>query len=1045
MKKFLTFLLLLPLVVKANGPYPTPGGGSGTNGFNGNADNATINNAHGTNIYGAFSGDASGLTNLAPPAIAAAGGVTNVPNGEIDAYALYGQLQGAMRKPWRSIYFSPSVVDVNGNREGQSNIVIAVTNMKTNGVLTVMSNLNCTMAVEIDTEGFHVRTNGGWALTMRNFGSQTRNMVYDTNIFPNGPWWLNDYLHTNGFKSYIHFYMTTSYLPTGADEFICDAAGGHFQAWTNGNGTFPTDPAGGQYGLCLSPDTITNDIAQLYAYGYDGIVKADGGSTPVDFKKLDAMVGNACLKIAIPARFPYYPYPGYANVNTNLFDLGLPGQYNSFYPVETFGKIMMVQAYQTISDASFTLGSLTIGANASYFYDNNANVPANEETDVPLRIMVRDFPTSTKAYGTYINWLGYCGKSSLPEIALTHGILSSGWFGEHFFGVPSSSPYAAPAFSNALTSVTFNQIIDDPDQNMPILLNDYGTNVGSVWATKLYGGSYAVGFFNNISSGITTNMTVTWSQLGIDSNSTMRVDDVLPPGTTTSQGRFTNSFTFALTAGASALEKITPCLPPTLVLNNTSGAARNQLTVNAINQEDYLFVGVLGNTFGGLIGMANGNGDLIFDSVQGDFVVREQSGSHRLLLGSGNGNASTVQISATGASITGNASENGAIITTNIAATSGSDTNMAAYDSTGKQIKVSINNLVATISGGGGNASTNPATPQVFSGTNTFLNTLRVGTPTLTNGINGLVINTGLTNGTANSTNSTAYVVGNRAVSPLTYFPVGAMSPLNVSNSPMSLDVMPAPGSVDYFGNGVSWIDICSTNCLFSNPTNLATLRLQVSSIINTGGNGNPSAYIGTELFNGGPGQFESLRMGIDGLSYMYFGITPGVQIDYGLYCESPGIDMGYNGGSWGTLYLANSFGGGVVFQNGSASIVLGAAGILVNNAGTNSFSGNEKMDSALFTNGIVTVNSNGLALNQITFPATTAKWTNTVANTVSPVRNIFLYIDNTGVTGTSMSKNGTVIASSVVAGDMMIAMKPGDFFSETYTVGTPVAKWEPQ
>lgn len=1037
MKKFLTFLLLLPLVVKANGPYPVAGGGSGTNGFNGNADNATINNAHGTNIYGAFSGDASGLTNLAPPAIAAAGGVTNVPNGEIDAYALYGQLQGAMRKPWRSIYFSPSVVDVNGNREGQSNIVIAVTNMKTNGVLTVMSNLNCTMAVEIDTEGFHVRTNGGWALTMRNFGSQTRNMVYDTNIFPNGPWWLNDYLHTNGFKSYIHFYMTTSYLPTGADEFICDAAGGHFQAWTNGNGTFPTDPAGGQYGLCLSPDTITNDIAQLYAYGYDGIVKADGGSTPVDFKKLDAMVGNACLKIAIPARFPYYPYPGYANVNTNLFDLGLPGQYNSFYPVETFGKIMMVQAYQTISDASFTLGSLTIGANASYFYDNNANVPANEETDVPLRIMVRDFPTSTKAYGTYINWLGYCGKSSLPEIALTHGILSSGWFGEHFFGVPSSSPYAAPAFSNALTSVTFNQIIDDPDQNMPILLNDYGTNVGSVWATKLYGGSYAVGFFNNISSGITTNMTVTWSQLGIDSNTTMRVDDVLPLGTTTSQGRFTNSFTFALTAGASALEKITPCLPPTLVLNNTSGAARNQLTVNAINQEDYLFVGVLGNTFGGLIGMANGNGDLIFDSVQGDFVVREQSGSHRLLLGSGNGNASTVQISATGASITGNASENGAIITTNIAASSSSDTNMAAYDSTGKQIKVSINNLVAASSGGGWQTNNSAINPVLAT------NGVSIGSPG-TNNNTGLIINTGNTNGTPNSTNGIPFWVTARQL-PNFPFPVATMLPV-FTNQAFSLDLDPSTGARDYFANGVSWIDICSTNCQNSQPLTLNSLRLQVSS--STSG-GTPTsagvgyAYVGSQAFNGAtPIPF---CLGYNGRVDMFFNATAGAQVVGGLYAYNNGIDMGYNGGSWGTLYLANSFGGGVVFQNGSASIVLGAAGILVNNAGTNSFSGNEKMDSALFTNGIVTVNSNGLALNQITFPATTAKWTNTVANTVSPVRNIFLYIDNTGVTGTSMSKNGTVIASSVVAGDMMIAMKPGDFFSETYTVGTPVAKWEPQ
>jgi hypothetical protein len=106
---------------------------------------------------------------------------------------------------------------------------------------------------------------------------------------------------------------------------------------------------------------------------------------------------------------------------------------------------------------------------------------------------------------------------------------------------------------------------------------------------------------------------------------------------------------------------------------------------------------------------------------------------------------------------------------------------------------------------------------------------------------------------------------------------------------------------------------------------------------------------------------------------------------------------------------------------------------------------------TALILSGVVTapslltVNSNGLALNQITFPATTLTWTNTAANTVSPVRNIFLYVDNSGVTGTAFKKNGTTVSTSIVAGDMIVPLKPGDFISETYTIGTPVGKWEPQ
>ena len=89
-------------------------------------------------------------------------------------------------------------------------------------------------------------------------------------------------------------------------------------------------------------------------------------------------------------------------------------------------------------------------------------------------------------------------------------------------------------------------------------------------------------------------------------------------------------------------------------------------------------------------------------------------------------------------------------------------------------------------------------------------------------------------------------------------------------------------------------------------------------------------------------------------------------------------------------------------------------------------------------TNGFVSSASNTLALTAISFPATTVNWTNTFG------KNIMLFIDNTGVTGTAAYINGSQIFGSILPIDITIPLQPGEYFSETYTVGTPTAKWKP-
>lgn len=93
---------------------------------------------------------------------------------------------------------------------------------------------------------------------------------------------------------------------------------------------------------------------------------------------------------------------------------------------------------------------------------------------------------------------------------------------------------------------------------------------------------------------------------------------------------------------------------------------------------------------------------------------------------------------------------------------------------------------------------------------------------------------------------------------------------------------------------------------------------------------------------------------------------------------------------------------------------------------------------SIIATNGFLSSASNLLAPSSITFPATGAFWTNTTG------RNISVYIDNTGVTGTTVSINGSQVYSSLV-GDGRVDLEPGEYFSEVYTVGTPTAKIKPQ
>lgn len=121
--------------------------------------------------------------------------------------------------------------------------------------------------------------------------------------------------------------------------------------------------------------------------------------------------------------------------------------------------------------------------------------------------------------------------------------------------------------------------------------------------------------------------------------------------------------------------------------------------------------------------------------------------------------------------------------------------------------------------------------------------------------------------------------------------------------------------------------------------------------------------------------------------------------------------------------------------RNGTLAAIMTRPLFAIQNFGVNEFVVGNQGNATVSG---YTVSSNGMGSSisnatmfTLTMPATTVNLTNT--NSVS-----WLYfIDNTGVTGTVVKKNGVQILSSIVS-DVTIGLRPGETFSETYTLGTP-------
>lgn len=495
----------------------------------------------------------------------------------------YGQPWAAMQKPWKVLY----VAGYGATPEGES----FITNMLAKcqaipGLMNAWTNQTIG-AVYLDGAWMGPRfgiTNAANDITFynyRHFGNQT----WNTTLYPHGMEWVCAMLHSNGLKVIVQVYGCTNITPSGADEYICDFTGSHFQLHTNGTGAWPADGNGNPYSVCSSRDTARHDVSQYAAAGIDGFCLADG--TPLNFQEADSIWGNASMRVWVPVGWNNNPqYPGYFNVNTNLFSFQSPINWQEYNAAFMMGHPQMYMAFQSPNgNQAFTVGYQQAGGHSAVYYDNTGQGAGA----AGLRSIARDFPSTLKAnQGAYVSWMGVDDTPSVVATALSHGLLFDAYLTEEVIGSGWGN------WTNAMLNTNFIAVCDDPNQNMPTKLVDYGAGIGSVWATKLFNGNYAVGFFNESNTG-TTNITLNWSSLGWPSNLAVHVYDRLDG---TDRGTNYGSYTQGFSAGSAMLfgfDPVAPLQQSQPLINNLvgSGPINVTLTTNGTS-----VTGTIGQTIG---------------------------------------------------------------------------------------------------------------------------------------------------------------------------------------------------------------------------------------------------------------------------------------------------------------------------------------------------------------------------------------------------------------------------------------------------------------
>lgn len=391
----------------------------------------------------------------------------------------------------------------------QTNLENVITNFQAAHIPNVMTNAGVSIVVVTDT---------GWLAPHRTNGLLTPNPAFFPNITNSV-----SYAHAAGFEFWVNAYFNQGVPTLGNTEIDCNVAGSassifQFPLGANPNGTNYIHPV-------ITPNTARGDVNMFYDWQVDGLAVQDtnpwNAIAGYEFQR-SRLIGNAVV----------YPGSGYF--------------------------------WSALYETSFNHGlSLVLFANTPHVpalaYECNSIILDNFITGIPAhdgQPPLNSSPVSLAvAYSrAFYRLLHYGPENSVrPTYLVSFNVLSCDNWGDH--GYKSFLGMAAVMRGNILfqqplsdyttmatvcTNAGFLSLWPAVTKN-PTLSVDNGNN--SVWSTQV--DTDVVACFANEITSASTNITVTWTQLGIPTGTVCNVYDTW---TNSLIGSFTNSYTGTVAA-----------------------------------------------------------------------------------------------------------------------------------------------------------------------------------------------------------------------------------------------------------------------------------------------------------------------------------------------------------------------------------------------------------------------------------------------------------------------------------------------------------------
>lgn len=445
-----------------------------------------------------------------------------------------------------------NVVFTNATQVVMSNNVIA---MKTNTIISGLTNLGITIAYDIENNWLtNHRDANGW-------------LAWNTNDWPMatgptakyGPTNVANWLHTNGLEMWLMMYGSTESPRTNNTEIDVDPTTGA-TLWYYPNG--PNNIPGGNYiQPIITSSSLLKDISIMYGWGVSGLTIQDTTANADLGQKIEQLHRQFAYSSA---------YPLFVNFNSPYNVIGpfpYPVSWNSSPSLSLYHNHGIVLNYLwPDSTIAFPINS-EYSNGMAVESGNFAAQPGTSILDYIMQVTRVHLPTLTNWQAGTVHFIPQ--SDNLFTLSTWTWDDWKGWFSliaefnmDEWLTTPQFG-FATNAWWGQLqTNSSYIRIWQDDLQNRCKVLSIGTTNC--IFSKKLVDNSIAVLFVNQDPS-VATNLTVSWAQLGIQSNVTVNVSEAWTNAIVFSTA--TNAFTINVRPALSELYIFTPIFSHGSIVN----------------------------------------------------------------------------------------------------------------------------------------------------------------------------------------------------------------------------------------------------------------------------------------------------------------------------------------------------------------------------------------------------------------------------------------------------------------------------------------------